>query len=103
MRNIILPLGLNNTGFEITDSVKANMAIGRLEDGVTEDPLYLVDLKLFAPSGQMYSSTADMIKFFSCMYKENCSILSIENRKLLLLPQYLAPDASFSLGLGIYG
>ena len=58
-KNILDPLKMTNTGFNITDTVKSRMAVGYEPDG-TVAPLY--DLGWEAPAGQMFSTTDDLDK-----------------------------------------
>lgn len=57
--NIIKPLGMANTGFEITDEVEKNMAFPYLPDGKR---FPFMNLGWLAPAGQMYSTIDDLAK-----------------------------------------
>lgn len=57
--NILEKLGLDDTGFDITPDIQAQMAVGVYADG---QPAPLFDLGWYRPAGQMYSTAADMAK-----------------------------------------
>jgi len=99
-QHILQPLTLADTGFNLTEDVIKRLAPGSHRDGKSIDPNYTLDLKLAAPSGQMYSSADDLITFFSCLIAEQCSILSAENRRALFLNSHLSEDLLYSVGLG---
>ncbi|TRY87031.1 hypothetical protein DNTS_009131 [Danionella cerebrum] len=57
--NILQPLGMEDTGFEISPQIQRRMAVGVYSSG---QPAPLYDLGWYRPSGQMYSTPADMAK-----------------------------------------
>ncbi|KAG2459395.1 BLML3 protein, partial [Polypterus senegalus] len=57
--NILDRLGMEDTGFDITSAVRAQMAVGFYSNG---QPAPLYDLGWYRPSGQMYSTAADLAK-----------------------------------------
>ena len=57
--NIIKPLGMVNTGFEITDEVEKNMAFPYLPGGKR---FPFMNFGWLAPAGQMYSTIDDLAK-----------------------------------------
>ncbi|XP_065141967.1 putative beta-lactamase-like 1 [Paramisgurnus dabryanus] len=57
--NILQPLGMEDTSFEITPEKESQMAVGVYSSGL---PAPLYDLGWYRPSGQMYSTSADMAK-----------------------------------------
>ena len=57
--NIIKPLGMVNTGFDITDEVQKNMAFPYLPSG---KKMPFVNIGWLAPAGQMYSTIDDLAK-----------------------------------------
>ena len=57
--NILKPLGMANTGFEITDKVQKNMAFPYLPKGVR---MPFMNIGWAAPAGQMYSTIEDLAK-----------------------------------------
>ena len=59
IENIIKPLGMVNTGFEITNEVQKNMAFPYLLGG---RKMPFMDLGWLAPTGQMYSTIDDLAK-----------------------------------------
>uniref|UniRef100_H0VVC4 Lactamase beta like 1 n=1 Tax=Cavia porcellus TaxID=10141 RepID=H0VVC4_CAVPO len=57
--NVLEPLGMADTGFDLTPSVRARLAAGFYGSG---RPAPLYDLGWYRPSGQMYSTPADLAK-----------------------------------------
>ncbi|KAF0980546.1 hypothetical protein FDP41_013329 [Naegleria fowleri] len=99
--NILNPLGMSNTGFTYTTSVKNQLVLGRDLKGQLlsseVDNLYIQEA-----SAQMYSTTSDMSIFLNCLSSLNreCPILKRERSRTLLLRNYLSDDLSMSTGLG---
>ncbi|KTG02126.1 hypothetical protein cypCar_00009157 [Cyprinus carpio] len=73
MDNILGRLGMEDTGFDINPGIQSQMAVGVYTSGQTA-PLY--DLGWYRPSGQMYSTAADMAKL-------SMMLLGAYHRKLL--------------------
>ncbi|XP_016337913.1 putative beta-lactamase-like 1 isoform X3 [Sinocyclocheilus anshuiensis] len=71
--NILGRLGMEDTGFDINPGIQSQMAVGVYASGLTA-PLY--DLGWYCPSGQMYSTAADMAKL-------SMMLLGAYHRKLL--------------------
>ncbi|XP_016393396.1 putative beta-lactamase-like 1 isoform X3 [Sinocyclocheilus rhinocerous] len=71
--NILGRLGMEDTGFDINPGIQSQMAVGVYASGQTA-PLY--DLGWYRPSGQMYSTAADMAKL-------SMMLLGAYHRKLL--------------------
>ncbi|XP_016345365.1 putative beta-lactamase-like 1 isoform X4 [Sinocyclocheilus anshuiensis] len=71
--NILGRLGMEDTGFDINPGIQSQMALGVYASGQTA-PLY--DLGWYRPSGQMYSTAADMAKL-------SMMLLGAYHRKLL--------------------
>ncbi|XP_051957955.1 putative beta-lactamase-like 1 isoform X1 [Xyrauchen texanus] len=71
--NILGRLGMEDTGFDITSGIQNQMAVGVYASGQTA-PIY--DLGWYRPSGQMYSTAADMAKL-------SMMLLGAYHRKLL--------------------
>jgi len=59
IETILKPLGMTNTGFEITDEVQKNMAFPYLPGGKR---MPFMNIGWLAPSGQMYSTVDDLAK-----------------------------------------
>lgn len=57
--NILDRLGMEDTGFDITPGTQSQMAVGVYSSG---QPAPLYDLGWYRPSGQMFSTTADLAK-----------------------------------------
>ncbi|XP_053308172.1 putative beta-lactamase-like 1 [Spea bombifrons] len=82
--NILDRLGMEDTGFDITPPVQAQMAVGFYGSG-QQAPLY--DLGWYRPSGQMYSTAADMAKLaMVLMSTYHRRILEADTLKTMLTP-----------------
>lgn len=57
--NILDRLGMEDTGFDITPPIRSQMAVGFYG---SQQPAPLYDLGWYRPSGQMYSTAADLAK-----------------------------------------
>uniref|UniRef100_A0A8C9FNY2 Beta-lactamase-related domain-containing protein n=1 Tax=Pavo cristatus TaxID=9049 RepID=A0A8C9FNY2_PAVCR len=57
--NILDRLGMEDTGFDITPPIRSQMAVGFYS---SQQPAPLYDLGWYRPSGQMYSTAADLAK-----------------------------------------
>lgn len=77
--NLLEPLGMEDTGFDITPEVQARMALGVYPSG---QPAPLYDLGWYRPSGQMYSTVADMAKL-------GMALLGAYTRRPILRPDTL--------------
>lgn len=96
--NILLPLGLNHTGFTYTSDVKKNMAFPYNRKG---QPLPILNIGWLSPSGQMYSTIQELARFgMFLMGAKKSDKISIKQSSLreMLAPSYVAPD-----GLTMWG
>ncbi|KAM9445737.1 putative beta-lactamase-like 1 [Clarias gariepinus] len=94
---ILEPLGMEDTGFNITTEIKKEMAVGVYPSG-HPTPLNDLDLGWYRPSGQMYSTTADMAKLMMVLlgaYKHQ--VLREDTLKTMLTP-ILHCDTSYQTG-----
>ncbi|XP_041128767.1 putative beta-lactamase-like 1 [Polyodon spathula] len=84
--NILDRLGMEDTGFDITPAIQAQMAVGFYTSG---HPAPLYDLGWYRPSGQMYSTAADLAKLamvFLGAYHRN--LLEPDTLKIMLTPLF---------------
>lgn len=92
--NILQPLGMEDTGFEITPQIVDQMAIGVYSSG---RPAPLYDLGWYRPSGQMYSTPADMAKLVMMLlgayYRQ---ILQPDTLKTMLTPLFRCKNSYFA-------
>ncbi|XP_063173513.1 putative beta-lactamase-like 1 [Candoia aspera] len=82
--NILDRLGMEDTGFDITPTIRSRMAVGVYGSGQVA-PLY--DLGWYRPSGQMFSTAADLAKLamvFLGTYRRR--LLEPETLKTMLTP-----------------
>ncbi|XP_051516481.1 putative beta-lactamase-like 1 [Myxocyprinus asiaticus] len=92
--NILQVLGMEDTGFEITPEIESQMAIGVYTSGL---PAPLFDLGWYRPSGQMYSTLADMAKLVMLLlgtyYRQ---VLQPDTLKTMLTPLFRCESSYFA-------
>ncbi|XP_048582877.1 putative beta-lactamase-like 1, partial [Nematostella vectensis] len=87
---ILIPLGLNNTGFRIDKEVEQDMAPSYNSLG---NRVPFMDIKWLAPAGQMYSSPRDMALFGMYLNAaKKQSVLQTKYWREILSPSDIAPD-----------
>ncbi|KAG7323562.1 hypothetical protein KOW79_013264 [Hemibagrus wyckioides] len=93
-KNILQPLGMEDTGFDITAEIERKMAVGVYPSG---QPTPLYDLGWYRPSGQMYSTTADMAKMTIVLLGAyNHGLLRVDTLKTMLTPMFHCDTSYFS-------
>lgn len=88
--NILKPLGMKNTGFNITADVQQNMAFPYSKDGKR---MSFMDVGWLAPAGQMYSTISDLAKLGMLLAqpaKQN--IFKPASLREMMAPVEIAPD-----------
>uniref|UniRef100_A0A3B1ICS3 Lactamase beta like 1 n=1 Tax=Astyanax mexicanus TaxID=7994 RepID=A0A3B1ICS3_ASTMX len=84
--NILDRLGMEDTGFEISASIQGQMAVGVYVNG-QPSPLY--DLGWYRPSGQMYSTAADLAKLAMMLLGAyHRKLLEPDTLKIMLTPLF---------------
>ncbi|XP_036770164.2 putative beta-lactamase-like 1 [Manis pentadactyla] len=92
--NVLEPLGMVDTGFDLTPLVRARLAVGFYGSG---RPAPLYDLGWYRPSGQMYSTPADLAKLAVTLLGSGPQrLLRPEGAKTLLTPLLACPGAYFA-------
>ncbi|XP_060792944.1 putative beta-lactamase-like 1 isoform X3 [Neoarius graeffei] len=93
-KNILHPLGMEDTGFDITTEIERKMAVGVYPSG---QPTPLYDLGWYRPSGQMISTTADMAKLMMVLLGAyNHRLLQEDTLKTMLTPIFHCDTSYFS-------
>uniref|UniRef100_A0A4W3HLX7 Lactamase beta like 1 n=1 Tax=Callorhinchus milii TaxID=7868 RepID=A0A4W3HLX7_CALMI len=96
--NILDRMGMEHTGFEFTASVRSQLAIGVYSNG---RPAQLYDLGWYRPSGQMYSTAADLAKlamvFLGAFHKR---LLEPDALKMMLTPMFRCSEEYFARRTG---
>ncbi|XP_026966511.1 putative beta-lactamase-like 1 [Sagmatias obliquidens] len=94
LENVLEPLGMEDTGFDLTPPVRARLAAGFYGSG---RPAPLYDLGWYRPSGQMYSTTADLAKLAMVLLGSRPQrLLRPDASKTLLAPLLACPGAYFA-------
>nr|XP_020012366.1 putative beta-lactamase-like 1 isoform X1 [Castor canadensis] len=92
--NVLEPLGMADTGFDLTPSVRMRMAAGFYGSG---RPAPLYDLGWYRPSGQMYSTPTDLAKLaMALLGSAPQRLLRPDAAKTLLAPLLACPGAYFA-------
>ncbi|XP_069771405.1 putative beta-lactamase-like 1 [Narcine bancroftii] len=82
--HVLTKIGMEHTGFEFTPSVRAQLSVGVYSNGKAAE---LYDLAWYRPSGQMYSTAADLAKL--CMVLLGAvrkRVLEAETLKVMFTP-----------------
>ncbi|XP_020631649.1 putative beta-lactamase-like 1 [Orbicella faveolata] len=88
--NILKPLGMVNTGFEITDEVKKNMAYPYLCGGKRTP---FMEIGWLAPAGQMYSTIDDLAKLGMMFAEpEKQKLFKPATLREMMTPKDITPD-----------
>ncbi|XP_012606069.2 putative beta-lactamase-like 1 [Microcebus murinus] len=96
--NVLEPLGMADTGFDLTPLVRARLAAGFYGSG---RPAPLYDLGWYRPSGQMYSTAADLAKLAVALLGGGPRrLLRPDAAKTLLAPLLACPGAYFAAETG---
>lgn len=105
-RQVLQPMGLNNSSFVPTPTVEEHLAVGEMwsYDGRRFDaPTFELGM---APAGSMYATITDLGKFMSVLFNggmgENGSILATETLEKMWEPQFGTGDErNFGLGFAL--
>ncbi|CAI9563939.1 unnamed protein product [Staurois parvus] len=92
--NILDRIGMEDTGFDLTPPIVSQMAVGFYSSGQVA-PLY--DLGWYRPSGQMYSTAADMAKLaMGLLGTFHRRILEADTLKTMLTPLFKCSSEYFA-------
>ncbi|CAK6960954.1 putative beta-lactamase-like 1 isoform X1 [Scomber scombrus] len=84
--NILDRLGMEDTGFDITPGLQGQMAVGVYSNG---KPAPLYDLGWYRPSGQMFSTAADLAKLAMMLLSAyHRKLLEPDSLKIMLTPLF---------------
>ncbi|XP_013865048.1 putative beta-lactamase-like 1 isoform X1 [Austrofundulus limnaeus] len=84
--NILDRLGMEDTGFGLTPGLQSQMAVGVYSNG---KPAPLYDLGWYRPSGQMFSTAADMAKLAMMLLGTyHRKLLEPDSLKIMLTPLF---------------
>ncbi|XP_072888630.1 putative beta-lactamase-like 1 isoform X2 [Hemitrygon akajei] len=96
--HILTKIGMEHTGFEFSPPVRAQLAVGVYSNG---KPAQLYDLGWYRPSGQMYSTAADLAKLcMALLGVVRKRILGAETLKVMLTPVLKCSEDYFVSGTG---
>ena len=88
--NILKPLGMANTGFEITEEVEKNMAFPYLPNG---QRMKFVNLGWINPAGAMYSTIEDLAKLGMMFAQpEKQKLFKPASLREMMTPKDITPD-----------
>ncbi|KAF3690241.1 putative beta-lactamase-like 1 [Channa argus] len=84
--NVLDRLGMEDTGFDITPGLQSQMAVGVYSNG---KPAPLYDLGWYRPSGQMFSTAADLAKLAMMLLGAyHRKLLEPDSLKIMLTPLF---------------
>ncbi|XP_049589406.1 putative beta-lactamase-like 1 isoform X1 [Syngnathus scovelli] len=84
--NILDRLGMEDTGFDITPGLQGQVAVGVYSNG---KPAPLYDLGWYRPSGQMFSTAADLAKLaMTLLGAYHRKLLDPDSLKIMLTPLF---------------
>ncbi|XP_029682463.1 putative beta-lactamase-like 1 isoform X4 [Takifugu rubripes] len=84
--NVLDRLGMEDTGFDLTPGLLPQMAVGVYSNG---NPAPLYDLGWYRPSGQMFSTTADLAKLAMMLLGAyHRKLLEPDSLKIMLTPLF---------------
>ncbi|XP_056131235.1 putative beta-lactamase-like 1 [Lampris incognitus] len=96
--NILEPLGMEDTGFNLTPAVQNKMAVGVYNSGL---PAPLYDLGWYRPAGQMYSTAADMAKLtMALLGAYSRELLRRDTLNTMLTPVFRCHSGYFASSTG---
>ena len=98
--NVIDPLGMKHSDFELSARVRDNVAQGLMwtYDGRTFDaPTFQLGI---APAGSLYSSVNDLARFMSALFRGGDSVVRPETLESMYVPQFTERDPNATYGLG---
>lgn len=88
--NILKPLGMANTGFEITEEVEKNMAFPYLPNG---QRMKFTNLGWINPAGAMYSTIEDLVKLGMMFAQpEKQKLFKPASLREMMTPKDITPD-----------
>lgn len=84
--NVLDRLGMEDTGFDVSPTLQSQMAVGVYSNG---NPAPLYDLGWYRPSGQMYSTAADLAKLAMMLLGAyHRKLLEPDSLKIMLTPLF---------------
>ena len=98
--NVIDPLGMKHSDFELSARVRDNVAQGLIwtYDGRTFDaPTFQLGI---APAGSLYSSVNDLARFMSALFRGGDGVVGPETLDSMYVPQFTERDPNATYGLG---
>ncbi|XP_034731635.1 putative beta-lactamase-like 1 isoform X1 [Etheostoma cragini] len=96
--NILEPLNMKDTGFNLTPAIQRQMAVGVYSNG---QPAPLYNLGWYRPAGQMYSTTADMAKLMITLLGANRgTLLRQDTLNTMLTPVFRCHSGYFANSTG---
>lgn len=102
LANIIEPLGLASTVFDLTDELRPRFFTGYNPSPWQDRPerAPYAHLKGISAAGQLHSTVSDLAKWISFQFRGDARVLTAETLVEIQQPQYVEPDWSAGQCLG---
>ena len=100
--NIIEPLGLTSTVFDLTDELRPRFFTGYNPSPLQDrpEPAPYAHLKGISAAGQLHSTVSDLAKWISFQFRGDARVLKRRTLLEIQRPQYVEPDWSAGQCLG---
>uniref|UniRef100_A0A3P9I621 Beta-lactamase-related domain-containing protein n=1 Tax=Oryzias latipes TaxID=8090 RepID=A0A3P9I621_ORYLA len=96
--NILKPLRMYDTGFNVTSDIQKQMAVGVYSNG---QPAPLYNLGWYRPAGQMFSTAADMAKLMMALLGANAkNFVAQDTLNIMLNPVVKCQSSYFAKSTG---
>ena len=108
IKNIVKPLGLENTGPEINSTIESRTVTGysRRDKNKTRLPIANIDTKAMSSATGFYATSEDICRYFSAQMVDSGKLLNDENKKIMQKAEWKIKNnrakEKYGLGFTIY-
>lgn len=105
---ILAPLGMRNSGFQVTAAMRSHLATGYVRHQVGRPQMVApeVDIEAFAPAGSLYSTAEDLARFIALQFRAGderaggAQVLRGSSIREMHTVQWMNPDWRSGWGIG---
>lgn len=94
---VLIPLGMTNSDFEVTEEIEANRTTGYGLTGGVENFPYLRDI----PAGGLNTSAMELTKFVKSIFADGGEVLSSDSLAEMMTPQNADYEQAIGLQIGL--